>query len=93
MRQAVRNETGMLVVEQSVPGGTAHGVLQPGDVLLRLCAHRGEASPPTTRGNWCTTFLQMEALVDDSVGAKIWVSGGKVECSVEGQVASVSGCA
>jgi len=68
VRAAVPQETGMLVVEQLVPGGTACNVLQPGDVLLRV---EGKRHP--TRMDWCTTFLQLEDLVDDSVGEEITI--------------------
>ena len=36
VRRALRHETGMLVVDQVVPGGPSVGKLHPGDVLLRL---------------------------------------------------------
>ena len=35
----------MLVVESVVPGGPADGVLEPGDVLVRL---QGQVRTPTT---------------------------------------------
>jgi len=49
-------ETGMLVVESLVPGGPAHKLLEPGDVLLRA------------NGEVVTQFLSFEILLDDNVG-------------------------
>ncbi|KAI8018918.1 Protease Do-like 7 [Camellia lanceoleosa] len=62
--QMVRNaspvgETGMLVVDSVVPGGPAHSLLEPGDVLVRI------------NGDVITQFLKMETLLDDSVDRKI----------------------
>ncbi|GAB4820286.1 hypothetical protein N2152v2_007332 [Parachlorella kessleri] len=51
--------TGMLVVESVVPGGPADGVLEPGDVLVRL------------DGGITTDFLSMEDLLDARVGAQV----------------------
>ncbi|KAF7136588.1 hypothetical protein RHSIM_Rhsim08G0086100 [Rhododendron simsii] len=53
------DETGMLVVDSVVPGGPAHNLLEPGDVLVRV------------NGNVNTQFLKLETLLDDSVGRKI----------------------
>ena len=62
VRRALPRETGMLVVDQVVPGGPACELLQPGDVLLGLRAHdpeADEAAPAASEcGAWCTTFLQ-----------------------------------
>lgn len=52
-------ETGMLVVDSVVPGGPAHNLLEPGDVLVCI------------NGNVITQFMKMETLLDDSVGEKI----------------------
>ncbi|TVU28235.1 hypothetical protein EJB05_19744 [Eragrostis curvula] len=52
-------ETGMLVVDSVVPEGPAHKHLEPGDVLVRI------------NGEVVTQFLEMETLLDDSVGRKI----------------------
>ncbi|KAE9449507.1 hypothetical protein C3L33_18596, partial [Rhododendron williamsianum] len=54
-----QGETGMLVVDSAVPGGPAHHLLQPGDVLVRV------------NGDVITQFLKMETLLDDSVDRKI----------------------
>lgn len=56
--------TGMLVVESVVPGGPSDGVLEPGDVLVRL------------NGGIVTEFLSMEALLDDAGAA----AGGAHAC-------------
>ncbi|GMP31073.1 hypothetical protein CsSME_00005446 [Camellia sinensis var. sinensis] len=62
--QMVRNaspvgETGMLVVDSVVPGGPAHSLLEPGDVLVRI------------NGDVITQFLKLETLLDDSVDRNI----------------------
>jgi S1-C subfamily serine protease len=60
---AVRSEApaaiGMLVVSEAVPGGPGDGVLQPGDVLVRV------------QGRLVTDFLPLEIAVDDAVGGEI----------------------
>ncbi|PQM43045.1 protease Do-like 7 isoform X1 [Prunus yedoensis var. nudiflora] len=61
-------ETGMLVVENVVPGGPAYKCLEPGDVLVCM------------NGEVITQFLKMETLLDDSVNQKIEMQierGGK----------------
>ncbi|KAL2499493.1 Protease Do-like 7 [Abeliophyllum distichum] len=61
-------ETGMLVVDSVVPGGPAHKLLEPGDVLVHL------------NGEVTTQFLKMENLLDDSVNHKVQLQierGGK----------------
>jgi hypothetical protein len=99
VRRAMRAETGMLVVEQVVPGGPATGQLQPGDVLLRIeplpdAPHAAGAPPPPpdasrparpTARSWapsgwlgsesfCTTFLELEHVIDQSVNRRVCVS-------------------
>ena len=59
-----------------VPGGSAFEVLQPGDVLLRA----GRAGGEGRASCWCTSFLQVEELLDESVGTKVCLAierGGK----------------
>lgn len=50
---------GLLVVESTVPGSPADGVLEPGDVLVRV------------QGEVVSHFLQLEELLDGSVGHTI----------------------
>jgi S1-C subfamily serine protease len=50
---------GMLVVGEVVPGGPADGVLQPGDVLVRV------------QGRLVTDFVPLEAALDDAVGGEV----------------------
>lgn len=52
---------GLLVVESVVPGGPSDGLLEPGDVLVRL------------DGAFVSDFLPMEALLDDRVGGSVRV--------------------
>ncbi|GMP27462.1 hypothetical protein CsSME_00003448 [Camellia sinensis var. sinensis] len=56
---SLSGETGMLVVDTVVPGGPAHNLLEPGDVLVCI------------NGDVTTQFLKMETLLDDSVDQKI----------------------
>lgn len=56
VRKADRREIGMLVVQQVQPGGAADGLLQPGDVLVRI------------NGELVTRFPELEAAVDSHVG-------------------------
>ncbi|KAI4388932.1 hypothetical protein MLD38_001218 [Melastoma candidum] len=58
-RASPTGETGMLVVDGTVPGGPAHNHLEPGDVLIRL------------NGEVTTQFLSLESVLDDSVGQEI----------------------
>jgi S1-C subfamily serine protease len=58
-RRSFPDNTGMLVVENVQPGSGADGVLEPGDVLLRV------------NGQLVTTFAPLEAVLDDSVGRTI----------------------
>jgi len=52
-------KTGMLVVENVLPGSPADKVLQPGDVLVRV------------NGQLVASFEPLEAMLDDSVGQQI----------------------
>jgi len=70
--QAVRHAfpalTGMLVVAKVLPGSPSSGVLQPGDILVRV------------NGRYVTQFLPLEELLDDNVGGKVELTlerGGK----------------
>ena len=51
----------MLVVDSVVPGGPADGLLEPGDVLVRI------------QGQVVVHFLPMEALLDDHMGQRVSV--------------------
>ncbi len=63
---AVRGEfpalTGMLVVSSVLPGSPSSGVLQPGDILVRV------------NGHYVTQFEPLEALLDDNVGGTVELS-------------------
>jgi len=59
VRKEFPKQTGMIVVGETVPGGPAHGALEPGDVVVRV------------NGELATTFLPIEAALDDSVGARV----------------------
>ena len=54
--------TGMLVVSKVLPGSASSGVLQPGDILVRM------------NGRYVTQFEPLEALLDDSVGGTVELS-------------------
>ena len=51
--------TGMFVVESVVPGSPADGVLEPGDVLVRV------------GGAVVTHFLHLEEILNASVGGQV----------------------
>ena len=59
MREAFPAGTGLLVVREIVPGGPADGILEPGDVLLRLGGAR------------VADFVGVESVLDESVGQKV----------------------
>ena len=54
--------TGMLVVSKVLPGSPSSGVLQPGDILVRV------------NGHYVTQFEPLEALLDDNVGSTVELS-------------------
>ncbi|HEV2703490.1 MAG TPA: trypsin-like peptidase domain-containing protein [Steroidobacteraceae bacterium] len=54
--------TGMLVVSKVLPGSASSGVLQPGDILVRV------------NGRYVTQFEPLEALLDDNVGGTVELS-------------------
>jgi hypothetical protein len=151
VRRALKRETGMLVIDQVVPGMPAHGKLEPGDVLLSLSAISEEQAAVSSghaaavhgktaavhsstdaaavhstttvhsstdgaavhsgtdraavhsstdraavhswrdRRPWCTTFLQMEELLDDRPGKWVCVAiqRGGVDISVPLRVADL----
>jgi pro-apoptotic serine protease NMA111 len=60
--------TGMLVISKVLPGSPSSGVLQPGDILVRV------------NGRYVTQFEPLEALLDDNVGGTVELTlerGGK----------------
>ncbi|HEY5020207.1 MAG TPA: trypsin-like peptidase domain-containing protein, partial [Steroidobacteraceae bacterium] len=69
VRKAQPEGTGMLVVSDVQPGSASDGVLNPGDVLVRV------------NGTLVTRFEPLEAVLDDSVGANVELQlqrGGKL---------------
>jgi S1-C subfamily serine protease len=67
-RKAFPALTGMLVVDEVLPGGPADGTLQPGDVLVRV------------NGKLVSEFEPLEQVTDDTVGGTVELElerGGK----------------
>lgn len=121
VRRALPRETGMLVIDQVVPGGPAQGKLEPGDVLVAILAATDEQAaaalassedsapsnksldgatkaPHTTRKqhavspkHWCTTFIQVDELLDERPGRWVCVKiqRGGVDISVYLRVADL----
>ena len=58
-REASPAQTGMLTVEQVIPGSPAAAVLAPGDILLRI------------NGELVTQFVPLEAILDSNVAEDI----------------------
>ncbi len=58
-RKARPDLTGMLVVDEVLPGSPTEGKLQPGDILTHV------------NGQLVTTFQPLEEILDDSVGGKV----------------------
>ncbi|CAM9250630.1 unnamed protein product, partial [Discosporangium mesarthrocarpum] len=61
IRKAFPTETGTLVVNQVIPQGPAYGILDPGDVVLRI------------NHKMVTTFLPWEDMLDSRVGGEVEV--------------------
>ena len=59
VRSSLTNETGMLVVDQVIPNGPAHNLLEPGDILVKV------------NGDLATTFLALELLMDENIGKEL----------------------
>ena len=59
VRRAFPKQVGMLVVKEVQTGSGSEGVLEPGDVLVRIDGH------------YVTEFLALDALLDDSVGRMV----------------------
>jgi len=60
-RETAPSQTGMLAVEQVIPGSPAADVLEPGDILIRV------------NGELVTHFVPLEAVLDSHVGEEITV--------------------
>ena len=68
VRSAFPEQTGMLTVEQVIPNSPADGMLEPGDILIRI------------NGELVTEFVPLAAMLDDLVGYEIEIEverGGK----------------
>lgn len=61
-RKAFPNRTGMLVVEQVVPGSSAQSFVEPGDILLRV------------DDNLISDFVALEEILDNRVGGTVKLS-------------------
>jgi len=61
VRSAFPSQTGMLTVQQVIPGSPADGKLEPGDIVLRV------------NGELVTQFIPLAAILDDSVGGTIGI--------------------
>ncbi len=59
IRQQFPQQTGMLVVEEIVPGAVADGVLKVGDILVQA------------NGDYVTDFVPLEAILDGHVGKTV----------------------
>ena len=59
IRQQFPKQTGMLVVEEIVPGAVADGVLKVGDILVQA------------NGDYVTDFVPLEAILDGHVGKTV----------------------
>jgi S1-C subfamily serine protease len=68
VRSSFPAQTGMLVIDQVIPGSPASGSLAPGDILLRV------------NGKLVTEFVPLAAILDSNVGENITIElerGGK----------------
>jgi S1-C subfamily serine protease len=59
IRRRFPDQTGMLVVNQVIPGGTADGKLEVGDILVKIS------------GEYLADFAPLDAVLDDSVGKDV----------------------
>ncbi|MCB9778221.1 MAG: trypsin-like peptidase domain-containing protein [Alphaproteobacteria bacterium] len=74
VRKEAPHGTGMLVIEGLVPGGTAHGLLELGDIVIEV------------GGALIDGHVRLEALLDDNVGGELPVvverGGQRVELTI-----------
>ncbi len=74
LRSTFPEQTGMLTVDQVIPGSPAAGKLAPGDILLRV------------NGRLVTEFVPLEAILDIHVGEEVEIElergGERVKASV-----------
>ena len=61
-RRWAPDNTGLLVVSETVPGGPAEGILEPGDIVVAL------------EGQRINSFIPLEAALDDHVGGTVRIS-------------------
>ncbi len=61
VRESYPHQTGMLVVDQVLPGSSASGDLEVGDILVRI------------NGELVTEFVTLETILDDAVGESITI--------------------
>jgi S1-C subfamily serine protease len=59
IRRRFADQTGMLVVNQVIPGSSADGELEVGDILVKL------------EGEYVTEFVPLEAVLDERVGRPV----------------------
>jgi S1-C subfamily serine protease len=59
MREAYPEQTGLLVVQQVIPGSSASGLLRPGDILIRV------------NNELVASFVPLAAALDANVGNKV----------------------
>jgi len=62
----VNHGVGLLVVKRNVPKGPADGLLKPGDILLKGGINKENS-------NWLRRFDEVEVLLDNNVGKKIYL--------------------
>jgi S1-C subfamily serine protease len=74
VRAAFPKQTGLLIVEQVLPGSAASALLRPGDVLLEL------------NGKLISGFVPLAAILDDSVGQEVSIAvdrgGERIESKI-----------
>ena len=66
-------KSGLLVVNQILPDAPAAGLLDVGDILLAVRASPTAAAAAEEGGEFldCTTFVDLEAMLDDNVGGAV----------------------